>query len=180
MHAYIVKHWIIDFLSLWLQEMNGDVYSSLLKSLVMPDIGNISCYPVRISSAGAISALLEVVLASLALNHIFFKKKSLSNTWNYLHIYPCNSNSNIFLYFNLQNDYLPIEWLPLLQILVDNVGITKENESAVLFELLATTVEVGGEIVAMHIPMAVTALAGIIVKHLPPHPEPWPQVIFFI
>lgn len=50
--------------------MNADVYSSLLKSLVMPNIGSISCYPVRISSAGAISALLEVVLASLALNLI--------------------------------------------------------------------------------------------------------------
>lgn len=79
----------------------------------------------------------------------------------------------------MQNDYLPIEWLPLLQILVDNVGITKENESALLFELLATTVEVGGEIVAMHIPMAVTAFAGIIAKYLPPHPEPWLQVICF-
>lgn len=99
---------------------------------------------------------------------------------NYLQGHPCNSNSNIFCYFNLQNDYLPIEWSPLLQVLVNNVGITEENESAILFELLATTVEVGGESVAMHIPMVVTALAGIIEKHLPPHREPWPQVMFFI
>ena len=42
------------------QEMNADVYSSLLKALTMPDNENISCYPVRISAAGAIAELLEV------------------------------------------------------------------------------------------------------------------------
>ena len=42
--------------------MSADVYSSLLKALAMPDKGDTSCYPVRVSAAGAIAALLEVDL----------------------------------------------------------------------------------------------------------------------
>jgi hypothetical protein len=42
------------------QEINADVYSSLLKALTMPDNEHTSCYPVRISAAGAIAELLEV------------------------------------------------------------------------------------------------------------------------
>lgn len=42
--------------------MSADVYSSLLKALAMPDTGDTSCYPVRISAAGAIAELLEVGL----------------------------------------------------------------------------------------------------------------------
>lgn len=36
------------------------MYSSLLKALVMPDNEDTSCYPVRISAAGAIAVLLDV------------------------------------------------------------------------------------------------------------------------
>lgn len=46
------------------QEMSGDVYSSLLKALAMPD-EVISCYPVRVSAGGAIAGLLEVALKSI-------------------------------------------------------------------------------------------------------------------
>lgn len=40
--------------------MSADVYTSLLKALVMPDNGDISCYPVRVSAAAAIVGLLDV------------------------------------------------------------------------------------------------------------------------
>lgn len=36
------------------------MYSSLLKALAMPDNEDTSCYPVRVSAAGAIAALLDV------------------------------------------------------------------------------------------------------------------------
>lgn len=42
--------------------MSADVYSSLLSALNMPDNGDTSCYPVRVSAAGAIAELLEVRL----------------------------------------------------------------------------------------------------------------------
>ena len=40
--------------------MCTDVYSQLLMALVMPDSQGPSCYPVRISAAGAITTLLDV------------------------------------------------------------------------------------------------------------------------
>ncbi|KAJ6899691.1 hypothetical protein NC652_025981 [Populus alba x Populus x berolinensis] len=53
-------NWVIGELASCLTaEMNADVYSSLLKALTMLDNENTSCYPVRISAAGAIAELLE-------------------------------------------------------------------------------------------------------------------------
>lgn len=43
------------------QEMSADVYSQLLKALVMPDKQDTSCYPVRVSAAGAIATLIDVI-----------------------------------------------------------------------------------------------------------------------
>ncbi|GKV06838.1 hypothetical protein SLEP1_g18666 [Rubroshorea leprosula] len=52
-------NWILGELASCLpEEMSGDVYSSLLKALAMPD-EDISCYPVRVSAGGAIAGLLE-------------------------------------------------------------------------------------------------------------------------
>lgn len=44
------------------QDMCADIYSSLLKALEMPDNEDTSYHPVRVSAAGAIMELLEVVL----------------------------------------------------------------------------------------------------------------------
>lgn len=53
-------NWVLGELAPCLpEEMSADVYSSLLKALAMPDKGDTSCYPVRVSAAGAIAALLE-------------------------------------------------------------------------------------------------------------------------
>ncbi|XP_010270925.1 PREDICTED: importin beta-like SAD2 homolog isoform X1 [Nelumbo nucifera] len=53
-------NWILGELAPCLsQEMSTEVYSSLLKTLAMSDLGDISCYPVRASAAGAIADLLE-------------------------------------------------------------------------------------------------------------------------
>ncbi|BBG94282.1 ARM repeat superfamily protein [Prunus dulcis] len=53
-------NWVLGELASCLpEEMSTDVYSSLLKALVMPDSGDISCYPVRVSAAAAIMGLLD-------------------------------------------------------------------------------------------------------------------------
>ncbi|KAG1326119.1 putative importin beta-like SAD2 [Cocos nucifera] len=114
--------------------MNADIYNSLMKTLTMPDIGDINCYPVRASAAGAIAELLE-------------------------------------------NDYIPPDWLTLLQVLVNGMGSEDESEASLLFQLLGTVVEAGQENVATYIPVIVSSIAGAITKHLPPIPEPWPQVV---
>lgn len=128
-------NWVIGELASSLpQAMNADIYSSLMKTLTMPDIGDINCYPVRAASAGAIAELLE-------------------------------------------NDYVPPDWLTLLQVLVNGMGSEDESKASLLFQLLGTVVEAGQENVATHIPVIVSSIAGAIGKHLPPIPEPWPQVV---
>ncbi|KAL6952985.1 hypothetical protein U1Q18_041395 [Sarracenia purpurea var. burkii] len=113
--------------------MSADVYSSLLKALAMPDMGDITCYPVRVSAAGAITELVD-------------------------------------------NDYLPPEWLPLLQVVVGRIADEGE-EASILFQLLGTLVEAGNEHVSLHIPYIISSLVVTISKCIPPNPEPWPQMV---
>jgi len=80
------------------------------------------------------------------------------------------------VYVLLQNDYIPPDWLSLLQVLVNRIDNADENESSLLFQLLSTVVESGQEKVAIHIPLIVSRVAGVISKNIPPIPEPWPQV----
>lgn len=47
--------------------MNADIYSALMEAFITPDRGDISCYPVRVSAAGAIAQLVEVRKYALAM-----------------------------------------------------------------------------------------------------------------
>lgn len=80
-----------------------------------------------------------------------------------------------FYIFPLQNDYLPPEWLPLLQVVIGGIG-QDDEENSILFQLLSSMVEAGNENVAIHIPHSVLSLVGAISKSIPPNFEPWPQV----
>lgn len=135
-HPYLVAsaNWVLgEFAPCIPEEMSADVYSSLLKALAWSDMGDISCYPVRVSAAGAIAELVE-------------------------------------------NEYLPPEWLPVLQVMVGRIG-DEDEESPIIFQLLSTLVEAGNESVAPHIPYIVSLLVGTILKHIPANPEPWPQMV---
>ncbi|KAF9592182.1 hypothetical protein IFM89_012676 [Coptis chinensis] len=128
-------NWVLgELASCHPEEISANIYSSLLKALVMPDMGDISCYPVRASAAGAIIELLE-------------------------------------------NDYLPPEWLPLLQVVISRTDNEDDNESSILFQLLSTIVQAGNDNVIVHIPYIISAMVGVISKRIPPIPEPWPQVV---
>ncbi|MCI23740.1 armadillo/beta-catenin-like repeat protein, partial [Trifolium medium] len=100
-------------------------------ALVMPDKQDTSCYPVRVSAAGAITTLLD-------------------------------------------NDYMPPDFLPLLQVIVSNIG-NDENDSSILFQLLSSIMETGEEKVSVHIPHIIPSLAGSVSKWLTSNLEPWPQ-----
>ncbi|EXB80274.1 hypothetical protein L484_025130 [Morus notabilis] len=127
-------NWVLGELASCLpEEMSADVYSSLLSALIMPDNGDTSCYPVRVSAAGAIAELLE-------------------------------------------NDYMPPDWLPLLQAVIGRIGIDDED-SSVLFQLLSSIVEAGNENVAVHIPSIASSLVAAISKCIPANLEPWPQMV---
>ncbi|KAJ7955304.1 Importin beta-like SAD2-like protein [Quillaja saponaria] len=128
-------NWVLGELASCLpEEMSADVYSQLLNALSMPDRGNTSCYPVRVSAAGSIAVLLE-------------------------------------------NDFMPPEWLSLLQVVIGNIG-KEDNETSILFQLLSSVVEAGNENVAIHIPCIVLSMTGVISKCITtPILEPWPQVV---
>ncbi|XP_052204789.1 uncharacterized protein LOC127809769 isoform X3 [Diospyros lotus] len=127
-------NWVLGELASCLpEEMRADVYSSLLTALTMPDMGHISCYPVRVSAVGAIAELIE-------------------------------------------NDYLPPEWLPLLQVVVGRIADECE-EASILFQLLSTLFEAGNEHVTLHTPNILLSLVGTISKSIPRYTEPWPQIV---
>ena len=128
----------------------------------MSDVGEISCYPVRASAAGAIAELLEVRVVKPI--HTLCTRRISATIYN------------MFYLLLLQNDYLPPEWVPLMQVLVNMIYTEDENESTLLFQLLTTVVEVGDEKVACHIPAIISTVATAVSKHIPPTREPWPQV----
>uniref|UniRef100_A0A1J3IUD6 Importin beta-like SAD2-like protein n=1 Tax=Noccaea caerulescens TaxID=107243 RepID=A0A1J3IUD6_NOCCA len=127
-------NWVLGELAACLpEEMNADVFSSLLKALAMPDQVEISCYPVRVSAAGGISSLLE-------------------------------------------NEYQPPEWLPLLLIIIGRIG-NEEDEDSILFQLLRSVVESGGQDIATHIPYIISSLVNNMLNLMHPSEDPWSQAI---
>lgn len=70
---------------------------------------------------------------------------------------------------------MPPDFLPLLQVIVTNIG-NDENDSSILFQLLSSIMEVGDEKVAVHIPHIIPSLVGSVSKWLTSDLEPWPQV----
>lgn len=77
--------------------------------------------------------------------------------------------------FSHQNDYLPPEWLPLLELVSGRIS-NGDQESSILFQLLSSMVEAGDENVAVHIPYIISSMVHAISKLMPANLEPWPQV----
>lgn len=78
----------------------------------------------------------------------------------------------------ITNQYFPPDWLPLLQVLVNMMGIGDENESCLFFNLLNSVVEAGMDKVAAHIPFVVSNIIDVVIlKNIPTIPEPWPQML---
>ncbi|XP_019253328.1 PREDICTED: uncharacterized protein LOC109232117 isoform X2 [Nicotiana attenuata] len=74
----------------------------------------------------------------------------------------------------VENEYMPPEWLPLLQVVCHRIG-DEEEDNSIYFQLLSTMVEAGNEKIAPHIPDIVCLLVREISKKLPLDLEPWPQ-----
>ena len=70
---------------------------------------------------------------------------------------------------------MPPDWLPLLQVVIGNIG-NDDNESSILYQLLSSVIEAGDEKIAVHIPFLVSSLVGVVSKCIIPNLEPWPQV----
>lgn len=70
---------------------------------------------------------------------------------------------------------MPPEWLPLLQVIIGNIG-SDDSESSILYQLLSSVIETGDEKVAVHIPYIVSSVVGAVSKCTTPNLDPWPQV----
>lgn len=159
--------------------MSADVYSKLLMALVMPDQQETSCYPVRVSAAGAITTLLEVSFQFSDLFWTGFFCSFFSFTkpvsFNEIRLLLLFSLSLPIFCVAFQNDYMPPDFLPLLQVIVSSIGID-ESESSILFQLLSSIMEAADDKVAVHIPHIVSPLVGSVSKWFTASLGPWPQV----
>ncbi|XP_059632005.1 importin beta-like SAD2 homolog [Cornus florida] len=90
--------------------------------------------------------------------------------------YPVRISAAAAIAELVENDYLPPEWLPLLQVVVGRIGVEVE-ETSILFQLLGTLVEATNGSIALHIPHIVSSLIDTISKCIPSNPEPWPQIV---
>ncbi|KAJ4721925.1 importin beta-like SAD2-like [Melia azedarach] len=90
--------------------------------------------------------------------------------------YPVRASGAGAIIGLLDNDYLPPEWHPLLQVIVGRIG-NEDEENSILFELLSSVVGAASENIADHIPYIVSSLVGAISKGMHPSSEPWPQVV---
>jgi hypothetical protein len=77
----------------------------------------------------------------------------------------------------LQKEYKPQQWLPLLQAAVMGTKMQDEEDATLSLQLLGTAAEAGEDDVAPHVPAITAAVQGEILRHIPPHPEPWPQIV---
>ncbi|KNA17637.1 hypothetical protein SOVF_078380 [Spinacia oleracea] len=90
--------------------------------------------------------------------------------------YPVRASAAGAMIKLLESEFLPPDWLPLLQVVVGRIG-NEEEEIAMLFQLLSSVVEAGDKDVAVHIPFVVSQLVDAIAKYMPSNLEPWPQAV---
>ncbi|XVE82344.1 hypothetical protein DITRI_Ditri15bG0140800 [Diplodiscus trichospermus] len=76
----------------------------------------------------------------------------------------------------LENEYLPPQWLPLLQVVISRIS-NEDEENVILFQLLNSVVEAGIENIVIHIPHIISSLVDTISKSIHPSREPWPHVV---
>eukprot|EP00250_Pteridium_aquilinum_P033256 c5372_g1_i1 orf=217-3513(+) len=128
-------NWVLgQFASCLPEESSKEVYDSLLKAFLAPDVGDVTWRPVRTSAAAALSALL-------------------------------------------QEEFKPVEWLPLLEAAVTGGRSEDNDEASVALQVLATAADVGEEDLVPHLPAIISAVRAELYKRIPCIPEPWPQVV---
>ncbi|KAG9459904.1 hypothetical protein H6P81_004412 [Aristolochia fimbriata] len=163
----------------FLRKKDFEYTATLVRTRVLPLYTSSSSLPYMVATANWIIGELAGCLPEEMRGDIYsalLQSLTMPDAGPYS-CYPVRVSAGGAIAALLENDYQPSEWLPLLQVLVSRMDCEDENESAVLFQLLTTAVEAGSESLAVHIPPVVTNLAGIILKHIPPIPEPWPQVV---
>ncbi|TVU23430.1 hypothetical protein EJB05_25796 [Eragrostis curvula] len=156
-----------------------DLTVTLIRNRILPLYSLDPCSPYLISTANWVIGQLALCLPE-AMNaniyHCLMKALTIEDVED-ITCYPVCASASGAIAELIENGYAPPDWLVLLQAVVKRISTGDENESALLFKLLGTIVEGGQEKVLPHIPEIVFNIACLIMKLLPPAPEPWPQVV---
>ncbi|MCO5600947.1 hypothetical protein L7F22_055064 [Adiantum nelumboides] len=90
---------------------------------------------------------------------------------------PVRTSAAAALSALLEEDYKPVEWLPLLQAAITGGRSQDDDEASVALQVLGTAADVGEEETIPHLPAIITAVKADLCSRIPPIPEPWPQVV---
>ncbi|KAF3778011.1 Importin beta-like SAD2-like protein [Nymphaea thermarum] len=163
----------------FLKEKNPEYTEKLVQNNVMPLYSSASCSPYLLATANWLLGELASYLPQKMNADIYnvLLKAMVMPDEDDINCYPVRMSAAAAIGELLENDYEPPEWLPLLKILVGGVNEDDENIASLMFHLLMTVVTLGDDKITCHIPMLVSAISDAIPKHVPPSPEPWPQVV---
>ncbi|KAJ3681318.1 hypothetical protein LUZ60_015807 [Juncus effusus] len=166
----------------FLKEKPSDYTATLIRERVFPLYLLSRCTPYLIASANWILGELAPCLPPAMSGDVYqalLKALKTSDTDD-INCYPVRASAAGALASLLDNEYFPSDWLALLEAVVGRIGTTRDdndNESSLIFQLIASIIEAGQDKVAIHIPGIVATIAGSISKLIPPIPDPWPQMV---
>ncbi|MQM04400.1 hypothetical protein Taro_037202 [Colocasia esculenta] len=163
----------------FLRERNPDYTTNLIRNRVLPLYSLHSCLPYLIATANWIIGELAACLPQELCKDVYgsLMKALVMADEESCSCYPVHASAAGAIAQLLENDYLPPDWLSLVEVIAKQMGYGDENEISLLFQLISTVVEVGQQDLTVHIPTIVSSITNIMSKYLPPVPEPWPQVV---
>ncbi|XP_057871628.2 uncharacterized protein LOC131078011 isoform X2 [Cryptomeria japonica] len=150
----------------------------LLRTRVLPLYSMSSPSPYLIANANWLLGELAVCLPELnqEIYNALLKALDAPNVGNISWRLVCASAAGALAVL-LQEEYEPAEWVSILQTAISGITNKEKEDVCLLLQLLATAAEIGEEKVALHVPMMISTIKGDISRHIPPAPEPWPQVV---
>ncbi|XP_031497180.2 uncharacterized protein LOC116262182 [Nymphaea colorata] len=162
----------------FLKDKNPDYTEKMVQNNVMPLYSSASCSPYLLDTAnwllGELVSYLPQQMNADMYNALL--KAMVMPDEDDINCYPVRTSAAAAIGELLESFYGPPKWLPLLKILVGVVNEDDENIASLMFHLLMNVVTLGDHKITCHIPMLVSAISAAIPKHVPPSPEPWPQV----
>ncbi|KAK3190206.1 hypothetical protein Dsin_029767 [Dipteronia sinensis] len=162
----------------FLREQKPEFTTNLVRSRVLPLYIVSACLPYLVASANWVLGELASCLSEDMSGEVYtaLLKALAMLDMKDISFYPVRVSAAGAIHGLLDNDYLPPEWYPLLQVLVGRIG-NEDEENSILFQLLSSVVGAANENVADHIPYIISSLVCTISKRIHPSLEPWPQVV---
>ncbi|KAJ3687433.1 hypothetical protein LUZ61_016597 [Rhynchospora tenuis] len=163
----------------FLKERPSDYTATLIRNRVLPLYSLRKCTPYLVATSNWLLGELAPCLPQAMSEDIYnaLTKALIAPDAEEISCYPIRASAAGALANLLDNEHFPSDWLSLLQVVVGRIGTGDENESSILFQLIALIVESGQQKISLHVPGIVSTIAAAISPHIPSIPDPWPQVV---